>query len=367
MNPETFIRDDIRRMEPYVPILPFEVLSEQLGRDPADIVKLDANENPYGPPPGALKAFCGLDATVPIYPDPEARTLRAALGDYLGIDMVHLLIGAGADELIDLIMRLLLSPGDSIINCPPTFGMYPFDAALNGATVVTVHRRPDFSLDVAGVEAAAHGPGAKLIFLASPNNPDGGLLSAADLDRLLQLPLIVVVDEAYIEFSGAESALPRVPTTPNLIVLRTFSKWAGLAGLRVGYGAFPLPLTAHLWKIKQPYNLNVAADAAARAALKEASLLEDRARLIIAERERMLHELAAISYLEPHPSHSNFVLSRVVGRDAGNLKHRLAEDHGILIRYFDKPGLHDHIRISAGRPEHTERLLAALRALESET
>ncbi|GAB4482002.1 MAG: histidinol-phosphate transaminase [Anaerolineae bacterium] len=358
------VRRDIVQMQPYTPILPFEVLSEQLDRPADQIIKLDANENPYGPSPRALAALREIGARIPIYPDPESRALRAALARYLGIDMAHILIGAGADELIDLIIRLVIRPGDTIIDCPPTFGMYAFDAALSGGQVVAVPRRPDFSLDLPSIERAARGSQARLLFLASPNNPDGGLLPAADLDRLLKLPLIVVLDEAYIDFSGAESAISRVPQAPNLIVLRTFSKWAGLAGLRVGWGVFPLPLMEHLWKIKQPYNLNVAADAAARASLEDVETLQASAARIAAERDRLIEALDAVPYLEPYPSRGNFVLCRVIGMDAQGLKARLAAEFGILVRHFNKPGLDDHIRITAGRPEHTDALLAALHAIQ---
>jgi histidinol-phosphate aminotransferase len=126
---------------------------------------------------------------------------------------------------------------------------------------------------------------------------------------------------------------------------------------------FPLALMEHLWKIKQPYNLNVAADAAAQASLADLPVLQERVRQVIAERERLERELAGVPYLEPYPSRSNFVLCRVIGVDAARLKRRLAEEEGILIRYFDKPGLRDHIRISAGKPEHTDALLAALRRI----
>jgi histidinol-phosphate aminotransferase len=360
------IRPDVLAMAPYTPILPFEVLSEQLGRPPEQIVKLDANENPYGPSRKALEALASMDSTAHIYPDPEARHLRARLAEYVGVSMEHILAGSGADELIDLTTRLFLDRGDVVINCPPTFGMYPFDAALAGGRVVNVPRRADFSLDVDAIEQAALESGAKLLFLTTPNNPDGGLLDPEILDRLLRLPLAVVVDEAYIEFSGAESFASRVPDEPNLIVLRTFSKWAGLAGLRIGYGLFPLPLIEQLWKIKQPYNVNAAADLAARAALNDLPSLQLDIERIRAERDRLFAALSAFPQLSPYPSRANFVLVRVEGFDAAALKQRLAQDHGILVRHFDKPGLADHVRISAGTPAQTDALLGALRTIFEE-
>jgi histidinol-phosphate aminotransferase len=360
------IRPDVLAMAPYTPILPFEVLSEQLGRPPEQIVKLDANENPYGPSPKALKALAALDSIAHIYPDPEARHLREKLADYTGVPVEHILAGAGADELIDLIARLFLDRGDAAVNCPPTFGMYPFDTALAGGRVVEVPRRADFSLDVEGVERAALDSGSKLLFLTTPNNPDGGTLDPETLDRLLRLPLVVVVDEAYVEFSGAESFARRVPAEPNLIVLRTFSKWAGLAGLRVGYGLFPLPLIEQLWKIKQPYNVSAAADLAARAALDDLPNLQRDIEHIRAERDRLYDVLSEFPQLSPYPSRANFVLCRVEGVDAAALKRRLAEEFGILVRHFNKPGLADHIRISAGRPDQTDALLGALRAIFEE-
>jgi histidinol-phosphate aminotransferase len=257
-------------------------------------------------------------------------------------------------------MRLFLRPGDAIINCPPTFGMYSFDAAICGAEVVEVPRRADFSLDVEGVrqQALETSPVKNLLFINSPNNPDGRLTSREDLLRLLELPLVVVVDEAYAEFSGT-SVVDLVPEHPNLIVLRTFSKWAGLAGLRIGYGIFPMGIIQHLWKIKQPYNVNVAAQAAALASLADLDYLRANVQRIVAERERLYTELSKFDFLHPYPSRSNFILCRVLGRDARQLKLFL-EREGILVRYFDKPYLRDCIRISVGKPEHTDALLAVL-------
>jgi histidinol-phosphate aminotransferase len=242
--------------------------------------------------------------------------------------------------------------------------MYAFDAGVNGALAVSIPRTPDFALDLEAIERAVPAHRPKLLFLASPNNPDGGLLPTGALERLLALPLVVVLDEAYVEFAPPGSSRIRAVTAhENLIVLRTFSKWAGLAGLRVGYGAFPAGLMPHLWKIKQPYNVSVAAATAAIVSLQNAAQLEEIGQQIVAERARLYDALEAIPWLEPRPSQANFVLCQVLGRDAAVLKAQLAHT-GILVRHFDTPGLDDHIRISVGRPEQTNGLLARLAELE---
>lgn len=362
-TPQDFIRPHIVTMPAYEPILPFEVLSQQLGRSPSEIVKLDANENPYGPLPAVQQALANL-TYAHIYPDPTSEALRHALADWLKMPAENLLAGAGADELIDLTMRLFLEPGDVLLNCPPTFGMYAFDGDLNAGRVINVPRRADFSLDMEGIEQAVREYCPKLLFLASPNNPDGSLIAPEQLERLLELPLMLVLDEAYIEFASAgHSWIQQVPQRSNLIVLRTLSKWAGLAGLRVGYGAFPSVLLPHLWKIKQPYTVSVAASAAALAALAHPAELSTVGQRILAERARLFGLLQDVPYLRPLPSQANFILCQVLGRDAGELKRALAEQAGVLVRYFNKPGLQNFIRISVGLSAHTDRLLNALYAL----
>lgn len=366
MFSSNWVRDDIVAMEPYVPIVPFEVLSARLGRTPETIVKLDANENPYGPSPKALEALAN-GRYFHIYPDPEANELRQALSAYVNMPKERLLAGMGADELIDLVLRAVIAPGDVVIDCPPSFGMYPFSTAVNAGRYIAVPRRADFSLDVTGVEAAvARHPTAKVLFLCSPNNPDGSLISDDDLRRLLALPVLVVLDEAYIDFAGTAGNGGHMHWTlayDNLAVLRTFSKLAGLAGLRIGYGAFPEWLLPHLWKIKQPYNVNVAASTAAIASLQDQVWLHDKVQRIIAERQRLIEAFSALNFLHPYPSHANFILCRVLGRDAQELKLEL-EKAGILVRYFHKPGLENCIRISVGRPEDTYKLLSTLRGLQ---
>ena len=355
----------IANLPAYTPIEPFEILSARIGRAPKDIIKLDANENPYGMSPRARQALAGIDFPH-IYPDPESRALRAALSGFTDTPSENLLPGSGADELIDLIMRVMLTPGEAIINCPPTFGMYAFDADLNAARVIEVPRRADFSLDVPGILAAAEQYSPKLIFLTSPNNPDGSLIPDADLQKILELPAMIVLDEAYIEFADPShlgktlSQIRAVPERDNLIVLRTFSKLAGLAGLRVGYGAFPNWLMPTLWKAKQPYNVNLAGSVAAIAALEDTAYLTEIVSTLVAERERLMTGLRQIPYLQPYPSHSNFILCRVIDRDAAKLKASLADQHGIFIRYFNKSGLKDCIRISVGKPEQTNAIIQAL-------
>ncbi len=362
-EPSTLLLPHISAIEPYTPILPFEVLSRQLGRAPEQIVKLDANENPYGPHP-AVRAALAEYPFPHIYPDPEHRELRAALAGYTGVPAEHILPGHGADELIDLLTRITVGPGDAIIDCPPTFGMYGFDAGLAGAEVVRIGRHEDFRVDVAAIERACQRPQApKLLFLTSPNNPDGSLMDPGDLRRLLRLPLLVVVDEAYVEFAGLEySVAGWVTAHDNLVVLRTFSKWAGIAGLRLGYGIFPAWLMPVLWKAKQPYNVNVAATVAGLTSLAHRDEIEHTVDALIRERERLEVELARFPFLHPYPSRANFVLCRVTGRDARALKAGLAE-RGVLVRHYARSGLENCIRVSTGRPSDTDALLAALTIL----
>ena len=359
------IREHLEALPPYTPIEPFEVLSARLGRDPSQIVKLDANENPYGPLPAIRQALGELDFPH-IYPDPESRALRAALSEFTGVPEENLMAGAGADELIDLLMRVFLEPGDCVLSCPPTFGMYSFDAGLNAARVVEVPRKADFSLDLDAIITAVEQHRPKLLFLATPNNPDGSMPAGATIDALINLPTLVVLDEAYIEFTDDKlgaglSRIREVVLRENLVVLRTFSKWAGLAGLRIGYGAFPTWLMPTLWNSKQPYNVNVAASIAAQVSLENVDGLSEVVAQLKSERERLFMALQDIPFLEPYPTQANFILCRVVGRDAAELKARLAQEHGILVRYFSKPGLSDHIRISVGRPQDTDVLLDALK------
>jgi histidinol-phosphate aminotransferase len=361
-NTLEFIRQHIQEMPPYEPILPFDVLSEELGIPVEQLVKLDANENPFGPLLEVKEALGRLD-TLHIYPDPESRQIRKLLAEHHQVEEGSLVVGAGADELIDLIMRLVIEPGDVVLNCPPTFGMYAFDSALNQARVVNVARRADFSLDIQGIIDAVEEHQPRLLFLANPNNPDGGMISEGDFQQLVALPLLLVMDEAYIQFSGkGGSFLAKVTEHPNLIVLRTFSKWAGLAGLRIGYGVFPAAFVPMLMKAKQPYNVSAAAEQAAVVTMQHIAKAEENVAQIIEQRGELYKALGEISWLTPYPSQANFILCRVEGVAALEVKQRLRKQ-GILIRHFDKPGLSDHIRISVGTQDQIEKLIPALKGI----
>jgi histidinol-phosphate aminotransferase len=364
------IRADLLDLPGYVPITPTDVLAERYGIAPESVIKLDGNENPYGPSPKALAAIAE-ERSYHIYPDPDQARVRAALAAHLDVSADGIVCGLGSDDLIDLIMRAIITPAagspgrrDGVINCAPTFGMYPFSTEIAGGRVVDVPRLESFALDVASIERAA--PGAKLIFLASPNNPTGNRMSHDELERLLVTGLLVVVDEAYIEFAGtAQSFVPLVASNENLVVLRTFSKWGGIAGLRAGYGVMSPVLAAVLMTIKQPYNLNVAAGVAMLASLEDRALLDERACTIAGTRERLAALLSEIGWIAPYPSEANFILCRLNGVDAVEVKARLAT-RGIFVRHFDTPALRNHLRISVGLEEHNEPVVRALREIGAE-
>jgi histidinol-phosphate aminotransferase len=359
----SLVRAHYQALVPYQAIVPTDVLSEEEGIAAEGIIKLDGNENPYGPSPRTLEALATYREWE-IYPDPTQRHLRAKLAAYAGVDATHVIPGNGSDELIDLLMRVFLDPGDAVINCPPTFGMYPFSAQVNAAEVVTVNRRTDFTLDLEATVAAARHPRAKLIFLASPNNPTGTPLNQAEVEALLATGIMVVVDEAYIEFAESPSFATQVPQHENLVVLRTFSKWAGLAGLRVGYGIMAPALSALLDQMKPPYNVNVAALVAAEAALDDRAYQLELCGRMMQERARLFPLLASLGYLDPIPSEGNFILARAKDRKATDVKHSL-ERRGIFVKAVTDPllGPDGGVRFSIGKPEHTDALMAALKEL----
>ena len=356
MELRKLLRADLEDLEEYAPVKPLDVLAAEIGLPLDRLVKLDANENLYGPHPEVLKAI--QSAPFHIYPDPGQEALREAIAGFVGADSEQVVAGTGADDLLDILIRLVMPKAIAIPT--PTFGMYRFLAKISRAKPIEVPRRPNFDLDVVGLKHAVQ-QGAGIVFLTSPNNPTGNSVNRAELEAICALETLVVVDEAYIEFGG-ESVIPLIASHPNLVVLRTFSKWAGLAGLRVGYSVSDPELAGHMMSLKQPYNVNVAADAGARAALAHFAEIKETIACIVAERDRMAGLCAGLGWLKPLPSQANFVLFEVEGRSAADVASAL-RSKGVLVRYYQRPDLANYIRISAGRPEDTDRLIAALREI----
>ena len=356
---EKLIRPELLRFGGYSAATSPETLEGKVSVPVEDIIKLDANENPYGCSPRvnqALGSYRGFN----IYPDDGQERIRKLLAGYTGVDARHIVAESGSNRLIDLLLRLLISPGDEVINCVPTFGIYSFSTELCGGRLVEVARNEDFAVDVGAVKATIS-KRTKVIFIASPNNPSGTAIPREDILELVDTGVPVVVDEAYYEFSG-DTVAPLVGRYENLAVLRTFSKWAGLAGLRVGYGLFPARIADYLLRIKIPYNLNAAALIAVEESLKDIDYLMDRVGAILAERDRLFTELEKVTWLQPVPSVANFILCRVLEGKAVELHGKL-RDRGILVRYFDQPLLKDYIRVSVGTFAHTDILVRTLREI----
>jgi len=360
MDIKKLIRPELINMKSYTPIEPTEVLSRQAELPADKVIKLDGNENPYGCSPKVYQAL----AAYPYYhnyPDPEQRELRKALEEYTGLGRQHIVCGMGSDELIDLILRLFLKPGEEVINCSPTFAMYPFSTDVCGGRVVDVPRAEDFALGMAGIKKALTRK-TKVIFVASPNNPTGNTAAKQEIMELVDTGKVVVVDEAYCEF-GNVTVANSVPSYPNLIVLRTFSKWAGLAGLRIGYGFFPVEIADYLMKIKQPYNANAAAQAAVLASLADIDYLRLNVMKIVMERGRLFGKLKELGWVRPYPSQANFILCLLAEGQAKEIWQQLRQK-GIFVRYFDTQLLKDCLRISVGRPEDTDVLVKALKEVK---
>jgi histidinol-phosphate aminotransferase len=383
MNIQDLICPHVYELEAYE-APDWQALAHRAGLPTDRLVRLDANENPHGLTPKAVAALARFGG-YGFYPD--YRPLVAAIARYAGVPAECVVLGNGGDEIIDLAVRTFVAPGDEAIVCTPAFGMYAVSVAGHRGRVQTVPTHDDFSPDVAAIEALfAHalgipehqlgpdtatpgitehqlgrGRSPKLLFLTSPGNPAGQSVPLDTVRRLLALPLAIVVDQAYLEFGG-ESATPLLDEYPNLVIARTFSKWAGLAGLRLGYALASPEVAAAMNRLRPPYNVNVAAAVAALAILDDPAEAQDTVARIVAERERLQAALADIPGIQPLPSQANFVLCRLDGRSGRETAAALA-GRGILVRSFADPRLATAIRITIGRPEQNDALLAALRTV----
>ena len=357
------VRPHLAALPGYAPVVPLAERARQAGLDPDDCLKLDANENPYGMHPGVKDALSQALADPhfgSIYPDPNQTELRAALSRYTGLDPAMIVAGAGADELLDLTLRALLQPGGSIVTCPPSFGMYPFLADLNELNLIEVPRIDSFALNSESLLQVAEelGPNA-IVVLTSPNNPSGDLVPGELLLELLSRDVMVMLDEAYIEFAGLPcSAQDLIAQFPRLVITRTFSKWAGIAGLRLGYALAHPDLVADLIKVKQPYNINQAAEIAGIAAIDGADDIAAQIDSIRNTRDHLYHALLDLEGLTPLPSSANFILVEVDPRiGSGRQVHDRLARVGVFTRTYSDPLLTNHLRISMPRTEHLNTLL----------
>lgn len=347
---------------PYVAPPPLDALAAALGRP---VVRLSANENPLGPSPRAVAAIQAEAARLHLYPDAGAPALAAAVAAALGVAPSQLLFGNGGDEILTLLARALLDPGDEVVVPEPSFEPYTTVARLAGARVVASPLR-DYRIDLDDVLARV-GPRTRLVCLSSPHNPTGTVLARTAWERFCaRCPdhVVVLLDEAYVDFIEAPAAaadgLGSLGRRPDaLVLLRTFSKIAGLAGLRVGYAVASPAVIGWLERVREPFNVGRLAQAGAAAAVGDTAHCEATRRLVWAERRALAAAFTARGLAHP-PTEANFLLVRL-GRPAAPVVAALRQE-GILVRDGAAVGYPGHLRISVGTPEQNARLLAALDA-----
>lgn len=343
---ESLVRPNIRRLQPY-----------RSARDDFETgLLLDANENSLGAP---FRDAEGLNR----YPSPQQYELRKRIADFRDVDVDNVFVGVGSDEAIDLLLRIFCEPArDRIIITPPTYGMYKVAAQINDITVDEVLLSEDFQLRPDRILAAVR-PETRLLFLCSPNNPTGNHLKLFEIEKLLdRFPGLVVVDEAYIDFSSRKSLAARVREYPNLVVLQTMSKAFGLAGIRLGMAIASPDIIGYMMKVKAPYNLNTLTSKYAREAFDHLGQIRWNIDEIIQERNRLAHELNAFPGIDQvAPSDANFLLFKVDG--AYDIYRRLAEE-GVIIRYRGhEPHCENGLRVTIGTPEENNRFLEKLTEL----
>ena len=348
----------IASLKPYEPGKPIETLERELGVSGA--VKLASNENPLGPSPRAVEAVRQALAGLHRYPDGACFRLRDKLAERLAVAPGQLVFGCGADELLELVAKAFLGPGDECLFAWPSFAMYPIVTKGMGGTPVAVPLDADLVHDLDAM-ARALTPRTRVAVVCNPNNPTGTSVGAAVFDRFAaQLPddVVLLIDEAYVDFAQRADfpdGLAWVARRPGTVVVRTFSKFAGLAGIRVGYGVADPELAGYLERARHPFNVNVLAEAAAVAALDDHEHLERTRRCNAEGIAYLRRELAALG-IETWPSEANFVLARP---GPGVYDFLLRE--GVIVRPLAGFGLPDHVRITIGLPEENERLVKALR------
>jgi len=347
-----FWSDVVNQLTPYVP-----------GEQPkiANLVKLNTNENPYGPSPRAIDAIrAAADEALKLYPDPNCEALKRAIARCHGVAPENVFVGNGSDEVLAHVFLGLLKHPRPLLFPDITYSFYPVYCGLYGIRFETIPLRDDFSIDVDDYAR----PNGGIIF-PNPNAPTGRLLPLRAIESLLAAhpDSVVVIDEAYVDFGG-ESAIPLTVAHPNLLVVQTLSKSRALAGLRVGFAVGHAVLIEALERVKNSFNsypLDRLAIAGAVAAFEDRAHFERSCAAVVATRERLVGELARLGF-EVVPSAANFVFVRHPGHDAAGLARALRE-RGIIVRHFALPRIEQHLRITVGTDEQCERLVAALKEI----
>jgi len=365
------VSEAIERLRPYEAGKPTEEVERELGVK--DALKLASNENAFGPPPGAIEAARNALAHLELYPDAAAYRLRHALARKHSVGADCIVLGNGSNELIGMIARVFMAPGDNAISSAGSFIAYKIAARSHGHDFIEAPLGADFGFDLPAMARLAD-ENTRVVFIANPNNPTGSYLGHEAVDGFItelearerpKGPPIVVLDEAYIEYvdgrtvaaKDRESSISILERYPRTIVLRTFSKAFGLAALRIGYAICRPEIANYLNRVRDPFNVNTPGQMAAIAALGEQQWVTDTTRAIIDERGRVAKALVGLG-LNPLPSQANFLLVDVK-RDARALNDRLMR-RGVIARPMAPAGLPEHLRITIGRPQDNDRMLVAL-------
>ncbi len=341
---QKLIRSNIKSLKPYS-----SARHEFTGKAS---VFLDANENAYGSP--------GVN-NYNRYPDPLQWQLKFQLARIKGVPAENICIGNGSDEIIDLAYRIFCNPGkDNVIICPPTYGMYEVSAGINDVEVRKVNLNKEFQLDVDGIMHATDS-NTKLLFICSPNNPTGNNMNRDDVKTLLEnFPGIVIIDEAYINYSGQQSFIPELTMYPNLIVMQTLSKAWGLAALRLGLCYASMDIIDLFNRVKPPYNINEASQQIALEALQNTEQVNRWIQEVVQEKQKLVAELNQFAFIDTvYPSDANFVLVKVADPDA--LYQYLAANEIVVRNRSKEAGCANCLRISIGTAEENEKLLSALK------
>lgn len=344
MNIQDLIRPTIKALKPYS-----SARDEFQGNDDV-MVFLDANENPF-------------QNGVNRYPDPQQRALKSILTEIKGVSENHILLGNGSDEVLDLIFRAFCEPNvDNIITLPPTYGMYSVLAHINAIQIKEVALNEDFQPNTKAI-LDAQNKNSKLLFICSPNNPTANDIDAGKIETLIKtFKGIVIVDEAYIDFSKQESWVSRLEEFPNLIVTQTLSKAYGMAGIRLGICYASAEIVSVLNRIKPPYNVNALTQQRAIEQLTNKEIVKNQIDAVLKERDILISELRAIPFVSKiYPSHANFVLIKV--DDATKRYHELIEK-GIIIRNrTTQYGCENCLRLTVGTKEENAKLIRALSSI----